>query len=78
MELKTSNRIYINGLNLHENKNETLLDYTGDCEMVGSMTIGEIEQKTIIRFKTIDNIETYINVIVVDYDSEDYEKEELN
>ena len=27
------------------------------------MTIGEIEQKTIIRFKNIDDFETYINAI---------------
>ena len=35
------------------------------------MLIGEIEQKTNIRVKNIDDYETYINTIDVDYDAED-------
>ena len=36
------------------------------------MLIGEIEQKTNIRFKTVDDFETYINAIDNGgYDSED-------
>ena len=35
------------------------------------MLIGEIEQKTNIRFTNVDDLETYINAIDVDYDSED-------
>ena len=49
-ELATTNKIYANGLTLHEIKNETLLDYTGVFELIGSMLIGEFEQKTNIRF----------------------------
>ena len=47
-----------------------MLDYTGAFEMIGSMLIGEIEQKTIIRFRNVDDFETYIIAIDVDYDSE--------
>ena len=39
--------------------------------MLGSMLIGEIEQKTNMRFKKVDDSEGYINAIDVDYDSED-------
>ena len=38
--------------------------------MIRSMLIGEIKQKTIIRFENIDEVETYIVAIDVGYDSE--------
>ena len=72
LELATSNRKYVNGLNLHEIKVEILEYYTGDFELIGSMLVGEIEQKTNIRFKNVDDFESYINVIDNSgYDSED-------
>ena len=46
IELATTDKIYVNSLNLHENKNEILEIYTGDFELIGSMLIGELEQKT--------------------------------
>ena len=70
-ELATSNKIYVNNLNLYEIKNEILQDYTGDFELIGKMIIGPIEHKTNIRFKNMDDFERYINAIDVDYDSED-------
>ena len=70
-ELATSNKIYVNSLNLHEIKNEILQDYTGDFELNGKMIIGPVEHKTNIRFKNMDDFERYINAIDVDYDSED-------
>ena len=45
--------------------------YTGEFEMVGSMLIGKIEQKTNIRFRNIEDFETYIYAKDVDFDSED-------
>ena len=42
-ELATSNKIYVNNLNLHEIKNEILEDYTGDFELIGKMIVGSIE-----------------------------------
>ena len=70
-ELATSNKIYVNGLNLHEIKNEILKGYTSGFELNGKMIIGPIEHKTNIRFKNMDDFERYINAIDVDYDSED-------
>ena len=62
-ELATTNRKYVNGVNLHEIKDEILEDYTGDFELIVSMLVGEIEQKTYIRFKNVDDFESYINAI---------------
>ena len=52
-ELATSDRKYVRGLNLHEIKNEFLEEYTGDFELIGSMLVNEVEQKTNIRFKML-------------------------
>ena len=71
-ELATTDRKYVNGLNLHEIKIEILEDYTGDFELIGSMLVGEIEQKTNIRSENVDDFESYINAIDNSgYDSED-------
>ena len=71
-KLGTTNKIYVNGLNLHEIKIEISKDYTGDFELIGSMLIGEVEQKTNITFKLVDDFETYNNAIDNGgYDSED-------
>ena len=71
-ELATTDRKYVNGLYLHEIKNECLEDYTGDFELIGSMLIGELELETKIRFKNVDDFQSYINAIDNSgYDSED-------
>ena len=56
---------------MHEIKNKILQDYTGDFELNGFMIIGLIEHKMNIRFKNMDDFESYMNAIDVDYDSED-------
>ena len=59
-------------MNQYESKTEVLEDYTGDFELIGSMLIGEIEQKTNIRFQNVDDFETYKKVVDTGgYDSED-------
>ena len=70
-ELATTDRDYVDGLNLHEIKDEILEDYTGDFELIGKMIIGLVEHKTNIRFKNMDDFERYINAIDIDYDSDD-------
>ena len=71
-ELATTDRKYVNALNLHEIKIEILEDYTGDFELIGSMLVGDIERKTNIRFKNVDDFESYINAIDNSgYDSDD-------
>ena len=70
-ELATSNKLYVNNSNLHENKNGISQDYTSDFELNGLMIIGPIAHKTNIRFKNEDDFESYINAIDIDYDSKD-------
>ena len=70
-EIATSDKIYVNKFTLHQIKNDILEDYTGDFELNGLMIIGPTEHKTNIRFKNLDDFESYINAIDVDYDSED-------
>ena len=70
-ELATSNKIYVNNINLHEIKNEIPQDYIGDFELNGKLIIGPVEYKTNIRFKNMDVFERYKNAIDIDYDSED-------
>ena len=41
-DLTTSNKIYVNSLNLREIKIEISLDYTGNFELIKSMLVGEI------------------------------------
>ena len=60
-ELATTDKKYVNGLNLHEIKNEMRDDYTGDFELIGSMLVDEVEQKTNVRFKNVDDFASYIN-----------------
>ena len=70
-EMATSDKIYVNNLNLYEIKNEILEDYLCDFELIGKMIIGSFEHKTNIRFKNMDDFERYINARDIDYDSED-------
>ena len=56
---------------MHEIENEILLDYTGDFKLNGLMIIGPIVHKTNIRFQNVNDFESYINAIDVDYDSDD-------
>ena len=70
-QLATTSKISANSLNLHEINSEVLSDFTDDFEMTVSMLIGEVEQKRTIRFRKIEDLETYITAIDVDYDRED-------
>ena len=70
-ELATTNKIYVNGLNLHEIKSEILRNYTGDFELNGSTVIGPVEHETNFGFRNMDDFESYIKVIDIEYYSED-------
>ena len=56
---------------MHEIKNEILQGYTGDFELNGLMILGPVEHKTIIRYRNMDDFESNLNAIDIDYDSED-------
>ena len=70
-ELATSNKIYVNSLNLHAIKKEILQDYTVDFELNGKIITGSIEHKTNIRLKKMEDFERYIKTKDIDYDCED-------
>ena len=57
-------------MNLHETKNENLIDYEGDFQLNWLIVIEPIEHKTNIRFQNVDVFESYINAIAIDYESE--------
>ena len=69
--LKKSNKIQVINKNLHEIKEEILLDYSGEFEIVGNLKVGDQIRQTHIRFRNICDYEAYINSIDQDYDSED-------
>ena len=70
-ELATGNKRYVRDLILHETKDENLEENRGSFEMIGSMLIGELEEKTNNRYKNVDDFEGYCNAIDIDYVSED-------
>ena len=69
--LRELNKIQVNDKNLHEIKQEILLDYTGEFEMVGNLKVGDQSCQTHIRFRNKDDFEAYINSVDQDYDSDD-------
>ena len=69
--LKDLNKIQVREKNLHEIKEEILIDYTGVFKMVGNLKVGDQIRQTHIRFKFIIDYEAYINAIDQDYDAED-------
>ena len=68
---KDPNKIHVITKNLHEIKNEILINYEGEFEMVGNLKVGDQIRQTHIRFRNISDYEAYINAIDQDYDSED-------
>ena len=70
-ELKELNKIEVIDKNLHEIKQEILLDYIGTFERVGNLKIGDQIRQTHVRFRNMDDFEAYINSIDQDYDSDD-------
>ena len=70
-EIKELKKIQVIDKNLHEIKNEILLDYVGEFEMVGNLKVGDQIRQTHIRFRNMDDFEAYINAIGEGYDAED-------
>ena len=69
--LKELNKIHVLDRNIHEIKNEILIDYSGEFQMVGSLKVGDQIRQTRSRFRNIAEYEAYIISIDQDYDSED-------
>ena len=69
--MRELNKIEVINKNLHEIKNEILLDYVGEFEMVGNLKVGDQVRQTHIRFRNIEDYGAYINAIDEGYDAED-------
>ena len=66
-ELKELIKIHVFDRNLHEIKNEILLDYVGEFEVVVNLKVGDQFRQTHFRFSNITDYESYINAIDQDY-----------
>ena len=69
--LKELNKIQVIDKNLHEIKQEILQDYIGTIEMVGNLKVGDQIRQTHVRFRNMDDFESYINSIDEGYDADD-------
>ena len=65
------NKIKVIDKNLHEIKQEILMDYIGEFEVVGRLKNVDQIRTTHIRFRNIDDYEAYINSIDEGYDAKD-------
>ena len=65
------NKIQVIDKNIHEIRNEILLDYVGAFEMVGNIKVGDQIRQSNIRFRNMDDFEAYINSIDERYDADD-------
>ena len=70
-EIKELNKIQVIDKNLHDIKNEVLLDYVGKFEMVGSLKVADQIRQIHIRFRNITDYDAYVNSIDEGYDAED-------
>ena len=57
--------------NLLEIETEELRDYEADFEMLGSLKVGNQNRQTHIRFRKIDDYESFITSVDEDYVAED-------
>ena len=68
-EFKKLNKIHVVEKPLHEIKQEILIKKTGEFEMVANLKVGDLFRQTHIRFRNIDDYESYINSIDEGYDA---------
>ena len=64
-------KIQVVNKNIHKIKQEILMDYTGEFEMVGNLKLGDQIRQTHVRFRNVADYETYINAVDEGYDAED-------
>ena len=62
-ELKGLNKIQVVNKNLHEIKQEILVEYVGEFEMVGNLKVGDQIRQTHIGFRNITDYEAYIYTV---------------
>ena len=67
-ESKDLNKIHVVNKKLQENNNEKLVNYTRDFEMIEKLSAGDQIRTIHIRFRNIDDSESYINSTDEGYD----------
>ena len=70
-ELKELKQILVVNKNLHEIKQEILVDYTGEFDMAGKLSVGDQIREKHVRFRNFFDYQAFINAIDQDYQSED-------
>ena len=70
-KLKKLNKIHVFKKNLHEIKQKILVDYIGEVKLVRNIKVGDQIRQTLIRFRNMDDFESYVNSIDEGYDAED-------
>ena len=71
LNLKNLIKIHVIDKKLQEIKQERIKNCTGEFEMVGKLSIADQSRETHIRFRNIDDFDSYINAFDQDYESED-------
>ena len=69
--MKELNKKQVTDKNLHEMKQEILVDYAGEFETLGELSIADHIRQTHIRFRNIIDYKSYINATDQDSESED-------
>ena len=50
---------------------KNLVDFTDECEVVGKLSTGDQIRENPIRFRNMDDFESYVNAIDGGYEAED-------
>ena len=62
--LKELNKIQVVNKNLHEIKQEILLDYNSVFELIGNLKVGEQVRQTHTRFRNMDDFEAILTLLI--------------
>ena len=68
---KDLNKIHVSDKNLHGIKIKILEDYIGTFELYGNLKVGDQIRQTHVRFRNMNDFESYINSIDEGYDADD-------
>ena len=60
------NKIQVFDKNLHEVKNEILLDYIGAFEMIGNLKVGDQIRQSNNRFRNMNDFEALLMLLMKD------------
>ena len=64
--MRELNKIQVFDKNLHEVKNEILLDYIGAFEMIGNLKVGDQIRQSNNRFRNMNDFEALLMLLMKD------------